>query len=178
MDGAPGLSWLGARKTDRTLRDGPHLSDDKTVAKMGHPMLVCKCSGLLSTHRKRRDGWGTPGFCGERGRTDNGKCNCKNNSKNNGWLVEGIHSHPCCDETAPWMGHPGVCVGPEEERATASATEKPDARGKRLCVQRMMWNVRFQRVSVKKCRRMWPMKAIRSPMVCLSISSAGVSKDQ
>jgi len=42
----------------------------------------------------------------------------------------------------------------------------------------MRWKVRFQRVSSKKWRRMWPMKPMRWPMLCLSIWSAGVWKDQ
>jgi hypothetical protein len=42
----------------------------------------------------------------------------------------------------------------------------------------MRWKVRFQRVWSKMWMRMWPMKLMRSPMLCLSIWSAGVLKDQ
>ncbi len=40
------------------------------------------------------------------------------------------------------------------------------------------WRVRLQRVLSKMWMRMWPMKLMRSPMLCLSIWSAGVWKDQ
>src|SRR5260370_33749827 len=31
------------------------------------------------------------------------------NGKSKSWLGEGVHSHPCHDETVTWMGHPSGC---------------------------------------------------------------------
>ena len=39
----------------------------------------------------------------------NNNGNSKNNNNSKSWLGKDVHSHPCRDETATWMGHPSFC---------------------------------------------------------------------
>ncbi len=114
-----------------------------TVPWIGHPFVLAWVKSTTATEKTaataktKADSSASLRMTNKRATASDN--NLKNNSNVESWLGEGLHSHPCHDEAAPWMGHPltGGWVefstatidsllrfGVTSKRATTTATAK------------------------------------------------------